>query len=124
MIEAWEAKYGHAILDGARRPANGKLCVAAPSINTNVVDEEDAPDLFPAICMLKNRCSSTKRGARHLCVQREQSALILKDMIFQGYAVRFRTYYILGLSFWRSQADNMAKSPRRRSFSHEAEVRC
>jgi hypothetical protein len=41
-----------------------------------------------------------------------------------GYAVYSRTYYILGFSFWRSEADKLAKSPRRQSFSHEREVRC
>ena len=34
----------------------------------------------------------------------------------QGYAVDSRTYYILGLSFWRSEADKLAKSPRGQSF--------
>ena len=42
----------------------------------------------------------------------------------QGYAVDSRTYYILGLSFWRSEAEKLAKSPRRQSFSHEREVQC
>ena len=115
---------GHAILDGARRPANGKLFVAAPSVNTNVVNRS-APDLFPAICMLKKSSIRREtRGAAPLVWTRAIRSKVLKDIIFQGYAVDSRTYYILGLSFWRSEADNLAKSPRRRSFSHEAEVRC